>query len=95
MWSLRQSVREEGREREGGRSCVILSPAHSTQGSAESRTRYWNAYMLFYEEVKKSKSGLAPPLIRGGETIPRSPISPLPEGGDKLTQLQVSTLLRY
>ena len=47
--------------------------------------------MLFYEEVKKErKGGLAPPLIRGGEPIPRSPISPLPEGGDKLTQLQVT-----
>ena len=34
------------------------------------------------EEVKKEpKGGLAPPLIRGGEW---SPISPLPEGGDKL-----------
>ena len=54
--------------------------------------RYWNAYMLFYEEVKKSAvtEGLAPPLIRGGEAVPRSPISPVPEGGDKLTQLQVS-----
>ena len=64
--------------------------AHS-HGSVENRTRYWNAYMLFYEEVKKEpKGGLAPPLIRGGEPIPRSPISPLPEGGDKLTQLQVT-----
>ena len=47
--------------------------------------------MLFYEEVKKEpKRDLAPPLIRGGEPIPRSPISPLPDGGDKLTQLQVT-----
>ena len=47
--------------------------------------------MLFYEEVKQSKTeGLAPPLIRG-EGHPISPLSPLPGGdsGDKLTQLQV------
>ena len=63
--------------------------------------------MLFYEEVKDtsngsnaggvvgSKGGLAPPLVRvggGGDSgVPTSPISPLPESGDKLTQLQVAT----
>ena len=53
--------------------------------------------MLFYEEVKESRGGLAPPLLRGGEGHPISPLSPLPcpESGDKLTQLQVCLCAVY
>ena len=69
--------------------------AHSTTHSTtENRTRYWNAYMLFYEEVERSQQDtIAPPPVREVETNPVSPISPLPEGGDNLTQLQVMECL--
>ncbi len=83
---------------------TVICSGHGSHGTAESRTRYWNAYMLFYEEVKESsndgggaggeaKGVLAPPLVcpPGDGTQPISPVSPLlPESGDKLTQLQVS-----
>ena len=44
--------------------------------------------MLFYEKVDTpSHGGAAAPMVAGGECT--APLSPMPETGDKLAQLQV------
>ena len=71
---------------------------HSSHVSQETRTRYWNAYMLFYKEVDKpSRRGTGTSSTHGGVGVAlgeepgtaASPLSPMPETGDKLAQLQV------
>ena len=68
---------------------LIFSPAHSTH--PETRTRYWNAYMLFYEAVDHPNQSTLP-RRRSSDINPMSPLG----GGvevDKLSQLQVSVRL--
>ncbi len=57
--------------------------AHHTH--SETRVRYWNAYMLFYEAVDKGRSGEITPSK--SSELP-SPLLP-PTGDEGLKQLQV------
>ena len=66
--------------------CILLSSlVHST--NPETRIRYWNAYMLFYEAINRPQKLVAPRKLSASEAT--SPLSPQPED-DKLSQLQVS-----
>ncbi len=71
-----------------------IHPGHGhVQGPQEIRTRYWNAYMLFYVEVDNSGNrgaGSTQAVGSEGAGGGPAPLSPMPELGDKLAQLQVS-----
>ena len=67
-------------------ACALSPPAQSS--NPETRIRYWNAYMLFYEAVVHPKMAAIPQRVAQVETTPISPLSPHPED-DKLSQLQV------
>ena len=67
-------------------ACALFPPAQSS--NPETRIRYWNAYMLFYEAVVHPKMAAIPQRVTQVETTPISPLSPHPED-DKLSQLQV------
>ena len=62
----------------------FLSSAHSSH--PETRIRYWNAYMLFYEAIEHPKKNSLSSAQRSSDT---NPMSPLTSDGDKLSQLQV------
>ena len=71
-------------------ACALSPPAQSS--NPETRVRYWNAYMLFYEAVVHPKMATIPQRVTQVETTPISPLSPHPED-DKLSQLQVCVAL--
>ena len=61
--------------------CVSAHSSHP-----ETRVRYWNAYMLFYEAVNHPNKHLLNYPRRPSDVNPMSPVS---SEGDKLSQLQV------